>query len=57
MATILYFIRSPAHGTGVGEPACNAVPAAIAHAVFDAIGVRIRRLPLRPDRVKAPMQH
>jgi nicotinate dehydrogenase subunit B len=42
--------------TGVGEPACNPVPAAIANAVFDAIGVRIRQLPMRPDRVKAALQ-
>jgi nicotinate dehydrogenase subunit B len=42
--------------TGAGEPACNPVPAAIANAVFDAIGVRIRQLPMRPDRVKAAMK-
>ena len=41
---------------GVGEPACNPVPAAIANAVFDAIGVRIRQLPMRPHRVKAALQ-
>jgi CO/xanthine dehydrogenase Mo-binding subunit len=29
--------------------------AAIANAVFDATGVRIRRAPLTPDRVKAAM--
>jgi CO/xanthine dehydrogenase Mo-binding subunit len=28
------------------------VPAAIANAVFDAIGVRIRRAPFSPDNVK-----
>jgi nicotinate dehydrogenase subunit B len=37
--------------TGAGEPACNPVPAAIANAVFDAIGVRVQQLPMRPDRV------
>jgi CO/xanthine dehydrogenase Mo-binding subunit len=36
---------------GAGEPACNPVPAAIANAVFDAIGVRVQQLPMRPDRV------
>jgi len=42
--------------TGAGEPACNPVPAAIANAVCDAIGGRIRQLPMRPGRVKAAMQ-
>jgi CO/xanthine dehydrogenase Mo-binding subunit len=42
--------------TGAGEPACNPMPAAIANAVFDAIGVRLRQLPMRPDRVKAAMK-
>ncbi|MGH2343977.1 MAG: xanthine dehydrogenase family protein molybdopterin-binding subunit, partial [Chloroflexota bacterium] len=41
--------------TGVGEPSVNPVPASIANAVFDAIGVRIRQLPMRPDRVKAAL--
>jgi nicotinate dehydrogenase subunit B len=29
------------------------VAAAIANAIFDATGVRLRRAPLTPDRVKA----
>jgi nicotinate dehydrogenase subunit B len=40
---------------GVGEPACNPVPAAIANAVFDAVGVRLRRVPFTPESVKAAM--
>ena len=31
------------------------VPAAIANPIFDATGVRIRRVPLTPDRVKAAL--
>jgi CO/xanthine dehydrogenase Mo-binding subunit len=31
------------------------IPAAIANAVFDATGVRIRRLPLDAERVKAAL--
>jgi nicotinate dehydrogenase subunit B len=32
---------------GAGEPSHVTVPAAVANAVFDATGVRVRRLPLR----------
>jgi CO/xanthine dehydrogenase Mo-binding subunit len=38
--------------TGSGEPAIRPVAAAIANAIFDATGVRIRRVPFSPDRVK-----
>ena len=41
--------------TGAGEPSSRPVPAAIANAVFDATGVRIRRGPLTPARVKAAL--
>jgi CO/xanthine dehydrogenase Mo-binding subunit len=38
---------------GVGEGANGPVPAAIANAVFDAAGIRLRRIPFTPDRVRA----
>jgi nicotinate dehydrogenase subunit B len=38
--------------TGAGEPSIRPVAGAIANAVFDATGVRIRRAPLTPDRVR-----
>ena len=41
---------------GAGEAASAPVPAAIANAVFDATGVRIRRVPLTPARVLAALQ-
>jgi CO/xanthine dehydrogenase Mo-binding subunit len=41
--------------TGAGEPASRPVAAAIANAVFDATGVRIRRVPFSPDNVKAAL--
>jgi len=40
---------------GAGEPTHVTIPAAIANAVFDATGVRVRRLPLTPERVKAAL--
>ncbi|HWX14704.1 MAG TPA: hypothetical protein VNY06_07630, partial [Methylocella sp.] len=38
--------------TGAGEPSIRPVAAAIANAIFDATGVRIRRVPFSPNRVK-----
>ncbi|NBS57400.1 MAG: xanthine dehydrogenase family protein molybdopterin-binding subunit [Betaproteobacteria bacterium] len=40
---------------GAGEPTACAIPAAIANAVFDATGVRVRSIPLAPDKVKAAL--
>jgi nicotinate dehydrogenase subunit B len=37
---------------GAGESSIRPVAAAIANAVFDASGVRLRRAPLTPDRLK-----
>jgi len=39
--------------TGAGEPSTRPVAAAIANAIFDATGVRIRRVPFSPANVKA----
>ncbi len=39
--------------SGAGEPSIRPVAAAIANAVFDATGARLRRVPFSPDRVKA----
>jgi len=38
---------------GGGEPAIVCIGAAVANALYDAIGVRCLQLPLTPDRVKA----
>ena len=40
---------------GAGEPSSAPVPAAIGNAIFDAIGVRLRRAPFLPERVKAAL--
>jgi xanthine dehydrogenase YagR molybdenum-binding subunit len=36
---------------GVGEPAIIPTPAAIANAVYNALGVRIKSLPMTPDKI------
>ena len=41
--------------TGAGEPSMRPLSAAIANAIFDATGVRMRRVPFSPDRVKAAL--
>jgi nicotinate dehydrogenase subunit B len=38
---------------GIGEGAQGPIPAAIANAVFDAVGIRLRQIPFTPERVKA----
>ena len=40
---------------GAGEPATRPVAAAIANAIFDATGVRLRRVPFSPKNVKAAL--
>jgi CO/xanthine dehydrogenase Mo-binding subunit len=41
---------------GAGEAAHGPVTAAIANAVFDALGVRLRDLPITRDRLIAAME-
>jgi CO/xanthine dehydrogenase Mo-binding subunit len=41
--------------TGAGEPTIRVIPAAVANAFFEATGVRMRRVPLSPERVKAAL--
>jgi len=40
---------------GAGEAATAPVAAAVANAVFDATGVRLRTAPFTPERVKAAL--
>ena len=40
---------------GVGEATTCAVPAALANAIFDATGARLRTVPFTPDRIKAAL--
>ena len=41
---------------GAGEPACVATAPAIANAIFDATGARIRTAPFTPNRVAAALR-
>jgi CO/xanthine dehydrogenase Mo-binding subunit len=40
---------------GAGEAACTTVGPALANAVFDATGARLRTVPFTPERVKAAL--
>ncbi|MGE0751503.1 MAG: molybdopterin cofactor-binding domain-containing protein [Variibacter sp.] len=41
---------------GAGEASCTTVAAALANAVFDATGARLRTLPMTPERVKSVLE-
>jgi CO/xanthine dehydrogenase Mo-binding subunit len=41
---------------GAGEPTSAVIPSAIANAVFDATGARLRSVPFTPAKVKAAMK-
>jgi xanthine dehydrogenase molybdenum-binding subunit len=46
----------PFGAKGIGEPACVPSAPAIANAVYDAIGVRIKSLPITPEKVLAALK-
>lgn len=52
---IVLINRPGVPASGAGEPSTRAVPAAIANAIFDATGIRIRRVPITPERMKAAL--
>jgi len=41
------FIRSNAHLGGLGEPAVPPIAAAVTNAIFAAVGIRVRDLPIK----------
>ena len=49
-------IANGEHATGVGEPAVTVVAPAIANAIFNASGARVRGLPITAEAVKAAMK-
>jgi len=40
---------------GCGEPAITTIGAALANAIFDAVGARVYTLPMTPERILAAM--
>lgn len=44
-------VESGHHPSGVGEPASTVVAPAVANAVYNAVGVRIRHMPITPEAV------
>jgi len=51
-----YGARSSTDATGIGEPANIATAAAVANAVYNAIGVRITELPITPAKILAALK-
>ena len=49
-------IANGEHATGVGEPAVTVVAPALANAIFNACGARVRSLPITAEAVKANMK-
>jgi xanthine dehydrogenase molybdenum-binding subunit len=41
----------PFGGKGVGMCGVHAIAPAVANAVYDAVGVRVREMPLTPERI------
>ena len=50
-----YYGRSSTDAGGIGEPATIPTAAAVANAVYNATGVRVRELPMTPARVLAAL--
>jgi isoquinoline 1-oxidoreductase len=51
----IHIVADGQHPTGAGEPAMSVVAPAIANAIFNAAGARVRDLPITPDRVLAAL--
>jgi CO/xanthine dehydrogenase Mo-binding subunit len=52
---IVLIDRPEVASSGAGEATLRVIPAAVANAFFDATGVRLRKAPLNPERVKAAL--
>jgi isoquinoline 1-oxidoreductase beta subunit len=52
----VHIVKSNEKIGGIGEPGVTPTAPAVANAVFNATGARIRRLPLTPQTVLAAIQ-
>jgi CO/xanthine dehydrogenase Mo-binding subunit len=52
---IVLINRPDQPAVGAGEPATVTTAAAVANAIYDATGARLRRIPFTPERVKAAL--
>jgi isoquinoline 1-oxidoreductase len=52
----VHIIANGEHATGVGEPTVTVIAPAVANAVFNAVGARVRSLPITAEAVKGAMK-
>jgi CO/xanthine dehydrogenase Mo-binding subunit len=52
---IVLINRTDQPALGAGEPATVTTAAAVANAIFDATGIRLRQIPFTPERVRAAL--
>ena len=48
--------NGPYGAKGIGEPALNPVTAAIGNAIYDATGIRMKELPITPEKILARLK-
>lgn len=51
----IQFVDSPQVPVGLGEPATTVVAPAVANAIFNAVGARVRHIPITPEAVRAAL--
>lgn len=52
----IHVVAEGQHPTGAGEPAMSVVAPAVGNAIFNAVGARVRDLPITPDKVLAALK-
>ncbi len=54
--TVIELVDSKEAPTGLGEPGTTVVAPAIANAIFNAVGLRMRHLPITPEAVRTALK-